>query len=407
MKIAIVSQYFPPDKPGRIADELSQELARRGHSVRVLTAFPHYDTGRIPPGFRQRWRHVESRGAVSVRRVPIFASHSRNAIGRIANYLSFPWSARFAASFVKDADVIYVHGTPATSAHAAYVWSKKFRIPYLFHVQDIWPESVTGSGFLPAPVARFANGVITRWLRKVYSSASAVVAIAPSAQQLFVERGAAADRVHLVYNWARDTERRAAAPTAERPGLTLLYAGNLGALQDLETVLRAAGRVRDLEDFRLLIAGGGVLEGRLRELADELDLRDTVEFLGKLSPEDVVGAYERADFQIVSLKRLDIFEGNIPSKFQAGLAHQVPVITTVAGDVSRLVVENGLGLAASPEDVESLAGAFREAHATTFAERQALRERARAFYDAHLTKERAVSAIETILAAIAKPDDRI
>lgn len=404
MKIAIVSQYFPPDKPGRIADELSQELTRRGHSVRVVTAFPHYDTGKIAPGFRQRWRHVESRGEVKVRRVPVFASHSRNAIGRIANYLSFAWSARFAGSFIKDADVIYVHGTPATAAHAAYVWSKKFGIPYLYHVQDIWPESVTGSGFLPARVGDLADRTISGWLRRVYGAASAVVAIAPSAQRLFVDRGASADRVHLVYNWARDSERRANGSRASS-GLTLLYAGNLGVLQDLENVMRAVSRVSDLQGFRLLVAGTGVLEGRLAELVGELGLQEKVEFLGKVSPDDIVDVYASADFQIVPLKRLDIFAGTIPSKFQAGLAHGVPIITTVAGDVSRLVEENGLGFAAEPEDVDSLEYALRQAHATSADERNAYRERASSFYNANLTKDQAVSAIESILTRITNHAD--
>lgn len=400
MKIAIVSQYFPPDKPGRIADELSQELTRRGHSVRVVTAFPHYDTGKIAPGFRQRWRHVESRGEVKVRRVPIIASHSRNAIGRIANYLSFAWSAQLAGSFVKDADVVYVHGTPATSSHAAYIWAKRYGIPYVYHVQDIWPESVTGSGFLPSSVSKLANRGISRWLSQVYAAASAVVAIAPSARQLFVDRGAAADRVHLVYNWARDTERRAGVRQQPHSGFTVLYAGNLGALQDLETVIAAMARVRDLEGFRLVIAGSGVLDERLRALTAELELRDSIEFLGKVSPDDIVDVYEQADFQLVPLKRMDIFAGTIPSKFQAGLAHGVPIITTVAGDVSRLVEENGLGVVAEPEDVASLADAFRRAYRSTVAEREGFRQRARSFYDENLTKERGASAIEEILIAI-------
>lgn len=404
MKIAIVSQYFPPDKPGRIADELSQELSRRGHSVRVVTAFPHYDTGRIPPGFRQRLRHVESRGDVRVRRVPIFASHSRNALGRIANYVSFALSASFAASFVKDADVVYVHGTPATASHAAYSWSKKFGIPYVYHVQDIWPESVTGSGFLPMRMGTIADRLIHRWLRNVYAAASAVVAIAPSAQRLFVERGAVPERVHLVYNWARDSARAADIRHLSTPGLTLLYAGNLGALQDLETVIQAIARVNDLDGLRLVVAGTGVLEKRLKELVVELGLQSRVEFLGKLSPDDIATVYERADFQIVPLKRLDIFAGTIPSKFQAGLAYGVPIITTVAGDVSRLVEKNGLGYTAEPENIASLEDAFRRAHATSPETRQDYRDRARSFYDSYLTKETAIAAIESILTTIVNRD---
>lgn len=402
MRIAIVSQYFPPDKPGRIADELSQELANRGHSVRIVTAFPHYDGGKLAPGFRQSWRHFESRGPVKVRRMPIFASHSRNALGRIANYLSFPMAARFAGSFIKDADVIYVHGTPATAAHAALVWSKRFGIPYLYHVQDIWPESVTGSGFLPPRVGGVADRVISHWLRKVYATADAVVAIAPSAQQLFVERGARPHRVHLVYNWAREAAALVREPAVTRPGLTLLYAGNLGAMQDLETVLDAVARLSDLDGVRFRIAGSGVREQRLKELASALGLRDRVQFLGQLGPEEIAAEYALSDFQIVSLKDLDVFRSTIPSKFQAGLAHRVPMITTVQGDVSDLVTQHGLGFVARPQHVDSLEKAFRQAYATTDDEREQLRERASTFYDQHLTKQRAVDKIEEILTTIGR-----
>lgn len=396
MKVAIVSQYFPPDKPGRIVDELSQELARRGHTVRVLTAFPHYDGG-SPGGYRQRLRHFEERGSVKVRRVPIIASHSRNAVGRIASYLSFAWSARLASSFIKGADVVYVHGTPATASHPAYVWWKRYGVPYVFHVQDIWPESVTASGFLPPSISKLADWALSRWLHKVYRAAAAVVAIAPSAQHLFVERGAAPDRVQLVYNWARDVARESESIEPRASGLRLLYAGNLGVLQDLETVFRAAAEVRDLEGLQLEVAGSGVLEKRLKDLADELGLGDTVRFLGRVSPENIGDFYAECDFQIVPLRRLDIFASTIPSKFQAGLAHHVPVITTVAGDVSLLVKEHELGLAAEPQDVQALAAAFRRAHAMNDVDRQRYRRNARDFYHAHLTKERGVSAIEDIL----------
>jgi glycosyltransferase involved in cell wall biosynthesis len=403
MRIVIVSQYFPPDKPGRIVDELSAELARRGHSVRVLTTFPHYRTGRTEAGYRQRWRHIEEYGQVSVRRVPIYASHSRNALGRIANYLSFAWSSRLATSFVAGADAVYVHGTPASAAYGPRIWSRSLGIPFLYHVQDIWPESVTGSGFLPGAIAALADRLISKWLRKVYSAAGAVVAIAPGARDLLVQRGAAASRVHLVYNWARDVSRLPDPEEGERPsGLTLLYAGNLGVLQDLETVLRAVGRTTDLEDLRLLVAGAGVMEDHLKNLCLELGIQRSVNFLGQLAPDRVSEFYTSSDFQIVPLKRLEIFAHTIPSKFQAGLSHGLPVITTVTGDLTRLVAENGLGFTAGPEDVESLAEAIRAAHATTRRERQELRDNAQIFYETNFTKAHAIDRIEQILEAIRK-----
>lgn len=401
MKVVILAQYFPPDKPGRIPEELARTLSRRGHSVRVVTAFPHYNEGRIAAGYRQRWRHIELNENVKVKRVPIFASHSSSAIGRIFNYLSFACSSRMSTSYVKDADVVYVHGTPATVAHAALVWSKRRGIPYLYHVQDIWPESVTGSGFLPSSVTKWVDRIINSWLRRVYRGASAVVVIAPTAKKLLAERGASPEKIRVIYNWAREDHPVAVSSSnAASGGLRLLYAGNLGPLQDLETLLMAIASVKDLHNLRLRIAGSGVLDGKLRQMVSELDLAEHVEFLGLLSPLEMIQAYAEADFQIVPLKRLDIFTGTIPSKLQAGLAHRVPVITTVQGDVAELVGVNGLGFVANPEDISSLATAIRDAYETSADERGALKERAGAFYLSNLTQERAIDQIEETLKSI-------
>lgn len=402
MKVGILSQYFPPDSPGRFADELSQSLAARGHSVRVLTTFPHYDHGKTDPDFRQRAHSVEMRGAVAVRRVPIYSRHSRNPLGRIANYASFTWSAGLAKSFLKGADVIYVHGTPATVAQPAHALERSRGIPFVYCVQDIWPESVTGSDMLPRPLARTAESMITSWLSRVYSRAAAVIVIAPHARQLLQERGVPPERIHVVYNWARETPGSAIVERPAAPGLRLLYAGNLGAFQDVETILRAVAQVSDLGDLRLDIAGAGVREASLRELAEQLGLQDRVTFLGRLGSPELARAYADSDFQFVTLRNLKIFAGTIPSKFQGGLAHGVPMITTVIGDVTRLVDEHGLGFTAVPEDVGSLAAAIRRAYETSSEERGALRSRARAFYEEHLTKENAVDKIEKILAAAAR-----
>lgn len=401
MKVVVLAQYFPPDKPGRIPEELANELSLRGHEVRIVTAFPHYNEGKIPAQIRQRFQHVESHGGIEVKRVPLFASHSRSAIGRVLNYLSFSASSRWSGSFVKDADVVYVHGTPATVAYAAHVWSKRYAVPFLFHVQDIWPESVTGSGFLPSSLTRFVDTVISRWLRRVYAAASAIVVIAPSAKDLLVGRGASEEMIRVVFNWAREEILDEQKPdNCASSGLSLLYAGNLGPLQDLETVLKAMVRVRDLPGLRLQIAGSGVLSSELKSLVQDLDLVDRVEFLGLLSPDEMIHVYSQADFQIIPLKRLDIFRGTIPSKFQAGLAHRVPVITTVQGDLTDLVATHSLGYVAEPEDEASLERAFREAHASSSAERLGLRARAGHFYEMNLTKYRAIDQIEGILESI-------
>ena len=135
---------------------------------------------------------------------------------------------------------------------------------------------------------------------------------------------------------------------------------------------------------------------------NDLGADDTIEFLGRVSKNEMDSVYASADFQIVPLKDVKIFAGIIPSKFQAGMAHGVPVITTVQGDVTTLVRDNDLGFTATPEDVESLAGAFLNAYYTSPDDRAAMASRARQFYLDNFTRQKAIDQLERIFISVAK-----
>lgn len=399
MRIVILTQYFPPDPGSWIPGGLAAELAERGHEVRVLTTFPHYETGRVAHGYRQRLHHVEHVGGVTVRRVPCFASHSGNPVSRMLNYLSVAMSMRLARGFVKDMDVAYVYATPMTVAEPARVWTRSLRLPFVMHVQDLWPESVTRSGFVSSRIAEVMRPPMDWWLRRVYKRASTTIAIAPTMQKMLVERGVPSDRVATIFNWSHEAD--GVTPThrpAAEHGLRLLYAGNLGRMQDLSTILAALAQVKDLPGLRVSIAGSGIIEAELRQSAVDLGL-DFVDFHGRLSSDKMARLYADSDFQFVTLRDLEIFDGTIPSKFQAGIANGVPAISTVRGDLRRLIEENDLGLTANPEDPVALAAAIRSAHALGAEARRTLRARVRAYYESTMSKSAAIAAIEELIIA--------
>lgn len=398
MRVVIMTQYFPPDPPSWIPGGLARELVARGHEVRVLTTFPHYETGRVAGGFKQKLHHVERSGNLTVRRVPLFASHSTNAVARIANYVSVAASMRFARRFVKGADVAYVYATPMTVADPARAWARSLKIPFVLHVQDLWPESVTGSGFLPSWAERAVRIPLDWWLRRVYRRAAATVAIAPSMREMLIERGVPANRAETVFNWSDDADGAeiSVEAAASETGLNLVYAGNLGRMQDLETIVRALAKVQDLPHVTFRVAGSGVLENDLRRMVDSLGVRG-VEFLGRVSSSEVARIYAQSDFQFVTLKNLAIFDGTIPSKFQAGIANGLPAISTVRGDLRRLIEQNELGLTAEAENADSLEEAIRKAYETSPEDRAAYRVRARKYYETTMSKTAAVDDIENLL----------
>jgi colanic acid biosynthesis glycosyl transferase WcaI len=398
LKIAIVTQYYAPEAI-RIPDTLARGLTARGHEVRVITGFPNYPDGNLFPGYSQKWRTTELVDGIEVRRVPMVISHTYNPVARFANYLSFAWGAAVARDFVRSADVVYVYATQMTPAIGPSVWRALHGTPYVLHIQDLWPESVTDSSMVGAGVAKYVlNGILNPWLRFLYRTASATIAIAPSMARMLSARGVPNDRLHTVLNWDA-SETPLAAPRvapADTGEILIVYAGNLGDHQALDTVIRAANAVKHLSRVVVTIVGSGVAEERLRSLARELDAHN-VTFKGRVAPEQMEEIHAQSDFQIVSLKDRPIFEGTIPSKMQASLSHGIPVITAVRGDVRDMVLSNGIGYACDPEDVDQLAQAFTDAASTDAEQRSEMGRNAREYYSSAMSIDSGVRAIEKIL----------
>ncbi len=405
MKVVIISQYYPPENT-LISPTLARRLAAKGHQVRVITGYPNYPEGRLFAGYTQRLRGRERDGQADVLRVPLWVDHSQNVARRVLNYASFAVSAATAYGFARGADVIYVYATQMTPALAPWVWRLVNGAPYVLHIQDLWPDSITGSSLVKrGRGTRIVDSLLTPWLTSVYRHAAGVIGIAPTMVKTLIDRGVAPQKAHLLYNWALED----ALPGPDEPEVNLpsradatriLYGGNIGDMQDLETAVRAAHQARDA-GIHLTIVGDGVALPRVRALAEELGSTN-IEFKGRVPRAQMHEFYGAADYALITLKDLPTFRGTIPSKFQASLSHGVPVITTVQGDVRNLVEDLSVGFTADAEDVNSLEAAFRAAAGTTSNDRVCMANRARDAYADRFSLESGVAAIEEILLAAAQ-----
>lgn len=396
MKILIVSQYYPPEN-ATLASTIAEGLAEGGHSVRVLTGFPNYPDGVIFEGHKQKWRQREQINGIDVLRVPLYPDHSMNAVARAANYASFAISASTARAFAKDVDVIYVYATQMTPALGPWLWRIFGGAPYVLHVQDLWPDSVVGSSLVSGSrSSRVIEAALSPWLTTVYRNAAGIIGIAPTMVETLVSRGAPEDRISLIYNWADEFDTEPPAPQTTGDGTTnIVFAGNVGDMQDLETVVRAAHLVQDTA-IRVTIIGDGVALDRIKGLAEELDVQNVV-FQGRVPVEEMPAIWAEADFALVTLRDLPLFRGTIPSKFQAALANGVPVITNVPGDLRGLVEDLNIGYTAEVEDPASLSECFVRASELDDAAYEELRTRTARTYLEHFSCSAAIAAIEAEL----------
>lgn len=408
MRFGLLSQWYDPEPGGgAVPGVLASGLADRGHDLKVLTGFPNYPQGRIYAGYRQHWRHVETpRPGVTVRRVPLYPSHSANPAARATNYLSFGGSAlAHARSFFADREALWVYNSPAPVGAVARQVRKRLGIPFLLHVMDLWPDSVLDSGMLSSGSAyRLADAVLGGVVRRTYDAASLVAVTSPGQKRLLLERGVSEHKLIYIPVWAnediyrpRPAQREALPEPSREADVVLMYAGAMGHVQRLDTAIRAAVQAEPW--LHLVMVGTGVAEPSLRELVKDLGATN-VHFMGPQPPERMGDIASAADVHLVSLDDTPLMRITMPSKVQAIMALGRPIIGTCAGDAAAVIEAAGAGVALSPGDDAGLHAALRH----ILGDKEQLRSwgaSARRHYDAEFARARAIDRVERALLQIA------
>ena len=400
MNILVITQWYPPE-PGLLQQELAQTLMAHGHSVTVLTGFPNFPSGRLYPGYRIRPLQRETIAGVPVVRVPLYPEHSRSRVKRVLNYMSFALSAASLGCFVvSKPDVIFVYHPPLTAGIPAYVLSRLWRVPFVYQIQDMWPETLSATGMVTNATALRAVG---RFAKLVYDKAAAICVISPGFRENLIKKRVSGEKVHVISNWVDPDSYHVADPDpdlARKIGLnnrfSVMFAGIIGEAQGLEVVLEAAKLLSDLKDVQFVLVGDGVALPRLRQMANDQNVNN-VSFLGRFPQETMPALYALADVLLVHLKDDPLFSITIPHKTLTYLASAKPIIAAVAGDTSDVVTQAGAGIACPPSNPEALAEAVRELYYSQRSELERMGRRGRQAARTLYSREHLVSLIEAVL----------
>ncbi|MGK5519458.1 glycosyltransferase family 4 protein [Micromonospora sp. URMC 107] len=407
MRIGILSYHFPPE-PAFIPGSLAEELAVRGHEVKVLTGFPDYPGGHVYPGWRQRWRHETRSERLTVRRVPRYSAGDGSVRSRMAGHLSFAGSATLAGrSYLADVDALYVHLPPANAFAAVGLLRLLGRVPTVVHVQDVWAEDEP----VGAENGRWA-GRVAAAMARTYRAADGIAVAAPSLRERVVAAGADPARVRVVLNWTDERIFHPARPSRAARRLVrrdercvVMHAGTIGTRQGLETAVRAAAALDHTVD--LVLVGSGADERRVRGLAADLRA-ENVRFVERRSPPDMPDLYAAADYQLVMLRDLPELRSTLPAKLQAAFSCAAPVVASAGGDTADLVERARAGLSCPPGDWASLADRFWLAATIPPPARADMGRRGREAYLREMSMSAGVDRIERLLydAAAGRPGVR-
>jgi colanic acid biosynthesis glycosyl transferase WcaI len=308
----------------------------------------------------------EVRDGVEIVRVRSTAFERRRLSLRALNYLSYLLQSLRVGLRRERPDVVLCMTDPPVIPDVALLVARRFKAPLVVISQDVFPETAVELGRLESRTVVFVLRALVRYyLRR----ADRIVAIGETRRARHEAKGAPAERISVIPNWvdtsAIEPAARDSAWAREHGldrGFVVMHSGNVGHAQDLDSLIRAATLLRDVEDLAVAIIGGGARYDELVELANRLDA-DRVSFLPYQPREVLSHSLSAADVHVVGLAR-GLAGYVVPSRLYGILAAARPVIVAAdeESETAALVESVGCGIVVPPGRPELLADAIRRAH---------------------------------------------
>jgi len=361
MRILIVSQYFWPENFP--INDLARGLRQRGHDITVLTGIPNYPEGRFYPGYRAFPIRREQHEGIKIVRVPMVPKGRGSALRMLLYYWSLALSACLVvpAFFRKKVDLVFVYQpSPITVGLPALVLKAMEKTPVWIWVQDLWPETLAGTGMVRSAFLLKLTDLLVRW---IYSNCDRVLVQSQEFVPRMLKKGVPRERIRFFPNSAPELYKPTVVESdaSERhlmpQGFRVLFAGNIGRAQDIPTILSAAEKLKQEREVHWVILGDGPMRSWAEERVRACGLEKTVHLLGRYPEQTMPRFFSLADVLLVTLKKDPVFAITIPSKLQSYLACGKPIVAALDGEGARVIGESGGGVAVPAGDADALAEA--------------------------------------------------
>lgn len=391
MKVLIFSQYFWPETFG--INAVTRSLKNKGAKITILTGKPNYPEGSVFEGYAAPGIQRENYEGMEVYRLPLIPRGQSSYMGLFLNYVSFIFSACIFGPLVlrgRAFDAVFVYApSPLLQALPALWLARLKHAPLVLWVQDLWPESLSATGSIKN---QWALKLVESVVRFIYRHVDMIL-IPSEAFRLPIQKLAPvrADIRYYPNAWIEEPDTKnfdgAVEALAQKiaKGFSVVFAGNLGTAQSLETVIRAAELLKkNGSEARFFLIGSGSM---LRWVADQIQSKglNNVEIPGRFPFGAMPRLYSAASALLVSLRDEPIFALTIPCKLQGYLAAGRPIIAALNGEGARIVTEAGAGIACAAANPHALAEAVQALSELSRAERNRMGENARRYAAAHFS----------------------
>jgi len=356
VRILIVSQYFYPEN-FKIND-IAFFLKSKGFDVTVLTSKPNYPEGKFFKGYNFFNKNTEIINGVKIIRVPTIPRLSGGTFGMILNYISFLFFGFFVFMFkIKNKyDLVFATLlTPATSL-LPMIWIKKrFKIPVILWVLDLWPDSFYAN-------TSFRINLVSKLIEKisdqVYNNADSIFISSNYFRKPIIKRLNSTKRFSFFPNWAEDIFYNKIKNTSldqfnYPKGFNIVFTGNIGESQGFEDIVEAA-KMTSHTSINWILIGDGRKRDWIKSQIEEHNIKN-IYIPGRYPLELMPSYFSLADILLITLKKDEVFSNTLPAKLQPYLTSGKPILGNLSGEGLDIIQNNSIGLACDPGNPAQLA----------------------------------------------------
>jgi colanic acid biosynthesis glycosyl transferase WcaI len=404
MKVLILSINYWPEVTGigAFTTYRAEYLAAAGHKVEVCTTFPYYPEWEVPAAYAGKLAMSEERNGVRVVRSYTYIPKTATSLKRVLHEASFIISSFVRAIARRRPDLLLVVSPPLGLAVSAVLLSRMWRVPFVFDVEDLQPDSAAELSMLPSWALRFLYKVE----KAAYHYAALVTTLTSGMRKRIIDKGISPGKVELLEARADDSlfdiHPSEGSLFRKRFGLEnkflVTHSGNMGVKQGLDVIVDAAVLNRTEESIQFLFVGDGAVCGRIQRRVAELGLQN-VSFLPVLETEEFRGLLAASDICILAQQK-SVSEIAFPSKVVTYLAAGRPVIASVnpESEIAQTIRDSGAGKIVTPEDGGALLEAILELRGE---DRQKYHENAKEYASWRWSSARVLGHLERSLLSVA------
>lgn len=402
-RVLLIHQAFAsPDEPGGTRHfELARSAVEHGVEFTVVASGVSYLTGtQQAPSKGDTSENLEG---VRVLRAYAHPSLHRSFVWRVISFLSFMFSSIRASLRAGPIDVVLGTTPPIFQAVSAWFVAALRRRPFVLEVRDLWPAFAIEMGVLTNPVLIRLSRALEMFL---YRRAAMLIVNSPAYFDYLIGKGLPAEKVRVIPNGVDcSLFDPTAAGEKQRASLNgrgefiVMYAGALGAANDIETILGAAALLRD-EPIKIALVGDGKERRAHEALAREMSLPNVV-FTGAVPKKEMPAFLAASDACIATLRNIPMFRTTYPNKVFDYMAAGRPTILGIDGVIREVVEKAGGGIFVQPGNEAALAEALKELSR----DRQRAKEmgrKARAYVAEHFNRDRQALEFAELLRGVAR-----